>query len=360
MQNGSESESGERRAGRRSALTLVAIVAVAGTIGIVVSFGQRSPAAPPVPTATAPARITPSPVPAEPEVGTSFAVADDLATREVVLFGGEDDGDNTWLWNRTRWTLARPPNRPPGRFGASAAYDPATQTVLLFGGRTEDGTAVADTWSWDGTDWNELDGGTDGPAPGEGSDIAWDAAQRQMVLVIGSGGAGTGATWIWAGTHWRRVAGGSLPAAWFYSPMWSDPVTGSLTAVGCCTSPPPASGAVESTWQWNGSAWRQLATSHDAPLDGSTMALDPSLGRLVLCSCGYVEPQKPEPELSVWSGRNWAVMPIAHLPVQGGTVITDLDRGQLLLLGSPVLETASSPAPVQVWSLAGSSWHRLD
>jgi Galactose oxidase, central domain len=359
MQNGSERESGERRAGRRSAIIgLVAIVAVAGTIGIVVSFGQRPPPAPPVPTPTAPAEITPSPVPTEPEVGTSFAVADDLATREVVLFGGEDDGDNTWLWSGTTWTLARPTTRPPGRFGASAAYDPATRTVLLFGGRTEDGTAVADTWSWDGTGWNELDGGSGGPEAGEGSDMAWDAAQRQMVLVIGSGGTGTGATWVWGGARWGRVPGGGLPAAWFYSPMWSDPVTGSLTAVGCCAGPPPASGAVESTWRWNGSGWRKLDTSRDAPLDGSTMALDPSLGRLVLCTCGYIEPQ--EPELSVWNGRDWMVMPSAHLPVQGGIEITDLDRGQLLLLGSPMLETASSPAPVQVWSLDGSSWHRLD
>ncbi len=246
MQNGNQDETGlQRRAGRRSALALVAIVVVAGTAGIVISLGQHPAPVPPAPTALIPLRTTPSPIPAEPEVGTSFAVADDLATHDVVLFGGEDNGDNTWLWNGTSWTLARPQVSPTGRFGASAAYDPATRTVLLFGGRTEDGVAVNDTWAWNGVTWNEIDFGTDGPEAGEGSDMAWDAAQRQMVLVIGLGGTGSGATWVWTGSHWLRPPAGTLPGSWFYSPMWPDPASGVLTAVGCCSGPPTPAGAVE-------------------------------------------------------------------------------------------------------------------
>jgi hypothetical protein len=361
MQNGYESESGQRRrAGRRTALALVAIIAVAGTVGIVVSLVQHPLPTSPVPTAQVRLRVTPSPVPAEPEVGTSFTVADDLATQDVVLFGGEDNGNNTWLWNGSSWTLAHPLVSPSGRFGASAAYDPESKSVLIFGGRTENGVAVNDTWAWNGVAWDEVDFGANGPAAGEGSDMAWDAAQQEMVLVIGLGGTGSGATWVWTGTHWRRPATGNLPGAWFYSPMWSDPATGSLTAVGCCSGPPSPSGAVDSTWRWDGSMWKQVDTTMPAPLDGSTMALDPSLGRLVLCTCGYSEPS--EPELAGWTGRSWVAMPSAALPVHGGVEVTDADRGQLLLLGSPISplsDTASNPVPVEVWVLTGSSWRRI-
>ena len=358
MQNGNEHESAQsRRGGRRSALALIAIVAAAGTVGIVISVGPHRLPIPPVPTALVPLRVTPSPIPAEPEVGASFAVADDLATHDVVLFGGQDDGNNTWLWNGSSWTLAHPQVSPSGRFGASGAYDPNTKTVLIFGGRTEDGVAVNDTWSWNGVTWNEVDFGASGPAAGEGSDMAWDPAQQQMVLVIGLAGTGSGATWVWTGSHWRRPPAGNLPGAWFYSPMSSDPATGALTAVGCCSGVPSPTDAVDSTWRWDGSAWRQVDTATPAPLDASTMALDPSRGRLVLCTCGYSQPA--EPELAGWTGRSWVAMPTASLPVRGGIEITDTDRGQLLLLGSPLAGATSNPVPVEVWLLSGSSWGRI-
>jgi Galactose oxidase, central domain len=357
MQNGDEQSAKPHRPGRRSGLALVAIVAVAAAVGIVISLGQRPLPVAPVPTVLVPLGVLPSPIPAEPEVGTSFAVADDLTTHEVVLFGGEDNGNNTWLWNGSSWRLAHPQVSPTGRFGASAAYDPGTKTVLIFGGRTEDGVAVNDTWSWNGVTWNEIDFGANGPAAGEGSDMAWDAAHRQMVLVIGLGGTGSGATWVWTGSHWRRPPAGNLPGGWFYSPMWSDPSTGALTAVGCCSGTPAPTTAVDSTWRWDGGAWRPADTTTPAPLDGSTMALDPSLGRLILCTCGYSQPS--EPELAGWTGRSWVEIPSATLPVRGGIEVTDADRGQLLLLGSPINGATSNPVPVEVWSFSGAGWRRL-
>ena len=137
---------GRRRVNTRSVVALVCIIAVASAIGIVISLGQRPTAAPvgssPTPT---PARqaITPTPVPLVPAAGIGFSVADDLATHEVVLFGGVGDYPNTWIWDGASWTLAHPSLSPAGRFGASEAYDPQTKTVMLFGGRLEPGSGLA-------------------------------------------------------------------------------------------------------------------------------------------------------------------------------------------------------------------------
>jgi hypothetical protein len=362
MQERSGDERGERARRRLSGsvLALVSLIAVVAGIGIVLSLG-RHPAAPsPEANGSLPLiNATPAATVGAPQSGALFSVADDLATHEVVLFGGVDDWDNTWIWNGTAWTQVQPAVSPPGRFGASAAYDPETKMVMLFGGRTEPGTPVHDTWGWNGTVWQDLDSGAGGPAPGEGSDMAWDKALSQMVLTTSSGVIGApGATWVWAGTHWSEPAGGDLPSGAFYSPMWFDPTTQWLIAVACCEDRPPVSGAVNTTWRWDGFKWSLLSTPDDSPHDASTMALDPAINSLVLCTCDSAV--AGDPELLVWYRSGWISRTAARLPVEGGVEITDADRHQLLLLGSPPSATASAALPVEVWSLTGSTWTRID
>ena len=362
MRERPENEAGDRsrrRLNTRSVIVLLGIIAVASAIGIVVSFGQRSPAriSDPAPTPFARQPITPSPVPLEPQSGDGFSVADDLATHQIVLFGGVGNYANTWLWDGSKWTLAHPQTSPEGRFGASEAYDPQTKTVLLFGGRLEPGTPVHDTWAWNGTTWLDLDSGAGGPQPGEGSDMAWDPAHKQMVLLTRSGVISNPArTWVWSGTHWTQPAGSALPAAASYSPMWFDPVTRSLLAVGCCVGPPPSTGAANTTWRWNGASWTLLPTPANPPIS-QRWRLDPALGCLGLCACGTPS--------ALWGRRcrlgrqrlgGSAPPPV---PVEGGTAITDYDRHQLLLFGIPRSATLPVHSPVQVWSLTGSTWGRL-
>jgi hypothetical protein len=346
-----------RRRLHPSAIALVFTIAVSGVIGIVLSRGQRAAAVPPVPTAgTVPVRGAPTPIPSLPVPGAGFAVADDPATNDIVLFGGVNDDADTWLWNGASWTLAHPANSPPGRFDASAAYDPQTKTVLLFGGLDTVATGIHDTWSWNGSTWKALDSGAGGPQVGQGSDMAWDSANNQMVLVTSSIGTGsTSATWIWAGNHWQRAS--DLPASALYTPLWFDPITRSLIAVACCDGPPPSTGAVNSTWQWSGRQWSLLHTPGDASIDGSSLADDPATGALMLCTCG--SSIATEPTLTEWNGTSWRPITDAPLPVKGGIVTTDVSRGLLLLIGAPDAGI-TGPPPVGVWSFAGGAWRRID
>jgi hypothetical protein len=47
------------------------------------------------------------------------------------------------------WTKQAPAAHPPPREGASMAYDAATRTVVLFGGRDHNGLPSS-TWTWGG------------------------------------------------------------------------------------------------------------------------------------------------------------------------------------------------------------------
>jgi hypothetical protein len=359
MEEASMDERGRRARRGVSVLALIALIAVVAGIGIVISLGRHPAAAPKAPVDVLPLLVTPGHGADKAQPGALFSVADDLATHQVVLFGGVEDWGNTWVWNGTTWRHVNPSVSPPGRYGASAAYDPETKMVMLFGGRTEPGTPIHDTWGWNGTVWEDLDSGADGPAPGEGSDMAWDPALTQMVLTTSSGVIGApGATWVWAGTHWAQPAGGGLPSGASYSPMWFDPTTHWLIAVACCEDLPPVSGAVNTTWRWEGTRWSLLATPDDSPLDASTMALDPASNSLVLCSCAASG--SDQSGLLVWYRSGWISRKAARPPFLGGVEVTDADRHQLLLLGSSAAGGAPAAVPVEVWTLTGSTWQRID
>src|SRR5580704_13321428 len=152
-------------------------------------------------------------------------------------------------------------------------------------------------------------------------------------------------------------AGRRLPAGATYSPMWFDPVTRSLLAVACCVGPPPSTGGANTTWRWTGAAWTLLTAPDRAPVNGSTMALDPVIDRLVLCACGT--PPAPPPALFAWDGSDWAALPAGPPPIGGATAITDFDLHELLVFGTPKSAALPDHSPVEVWALTGSTWSRL-
>ncbi len=331
----------------RSAVVLASVVAVTAIAGGALSLAQR-PAAP-----LTPRPATPTAVPAEPVTALGFTAVDDPVTHTVVLFGGVDNYANTWLWNGTGWRLTHPAASPPGRTGASAAFDPQTSEVLLFGGRLESGDGADDTWAWNGITWRELTTGSGGPPPGEGSAMTWDGALEEMVLVTAASEGGAG-NWIWRGSRWINQMSSYFPNAAFVSGMAFDPVARSLLAIGCCQAPTSPGGTVDTTWRLDRGTWHQMVLAPDPPAVGSSLALDPALGRLVLCSCDGVFTS--EPEMWTWTGKAWTLLLVAPAPVTPGIEVADLDRHQLLVLGSLTQGTS----PIHVWALSGSTWRRLD
>jgi hypothetical protein len=337
------------------AAALIVLIAVTGAVGAVVAILQRSlkPSPPrPTPTATPfPFPFPPTPVTGGPVLGFGFSAADDPATHQVVVFGGVDSYDTTWLWDGPRWSLARPLASPPGRFGAAAAYDPVTQVVMLFGGRLAPGQIENDTWAWSGTNWSEINTGTDGPPAGEGALMAWDDATRQMVLVTSFAFSGKSTTWVWAGNHWLPRPSRDLPEGAFGDGMSFDPASHTLLFVSAI----PPNGAGTSTWLWDASGWRKLHADVAATPCG--VALDPVSGHLLLCGTTL---GGSGAQLWSWSGAAWAPLRDSQLPIQPEAATTDLNHGQLLIFGSLIQPNQGSPQPLEVWWWSGHGWQRVD
>jgi hypothetical protein len=90
------------------------------------------------------------------------AMAYDPATLQTVLFGGLGyDYENragqagppindTWTYDGTTWTQQSPPTAPSPRYLAGMAYDPALNSLVLFGGAVSyGGQASPETWTYE-------------------------------------------------------------------------------------------------------------------------------------------------------------------------------------------------------------------
>ena len=233
-----------------------------------------------------------------------YALAYYPPTRQVLLFGGTDNYNNTWLWNSHGWTLAHPSASPPGRFDAAVAYDPVMQVVLMYGGRLAPGQLVDDTWAWNGKTWTEFAVGTSHPPPDEGGVMAWDQKLAEMVLVVPGPSVKSPQpeTWIWTGTRWLRALAGDFPTNISFGPMTYDPVSNSLLAVGFRYETATSSSVV--MLRWDGTAWRELSTRHTPPSIVAGLALDPVSDRLLLV-CDPTQLQSSEDEVWMWTGVDW-------------------------------------------------------
>ncbi|MGH3272540.1 MAG: hypothetical protein ACRDN1_26250 [Trebonia sp.] len=227
-------------------------------------------------------------------------MAYDPATGTMLLFGGQSDrwpvylGD-TWSWNGTTWTRLSPPTSPSARLDASIAYDAATRTVLLFGGegKLHEGAygSLSDTWSWNGTTWTKLSS-PGNPGAADNDSMAYDPATATVLLLLGYPN-GFDQTWSWNGTTWTRLSPPTSPPV---SRGWSmayDPATATVLLFGggsnrISTGPLLPRAVLGETWSWNGTTWTKLSPAGSpSARDGASMAYDPGMQAMLLFGDGY-------------------------------------------------------------------------
>jgi hypothetical protein len=177
--------------------------------------------------------------------------------------------DETWLWEGGSWQLQQVDLRPPGRMGHGLVHDVARGKTVLFGGCQGDSacaTLLGDTWEHDGLGWRKVCWpGCTAPActctamPAPRRDVAmfFDHLNGRAVLFGGEAAGGVLAdTWTWDGTDWRLLAPAASPPARSRALVDSSPDDGSaLLAAGL-----GAGGvALADVWRWDGTTWTGYA-----------------------------------------------------------------------------------------------------
>jgi hypothetical protein len=262
-------------------------------------------------------------------------MAYDAATRTIVLFGGRVNGvqrGDTWTWDGSAWTQQAPATSPHRRADAAMAYDAATRTIVLFSGPV----TYRDTWTWDGSTWTKQ-APTASPPARRFASMAYDAATGTIVLFGGvnfiHGTHILRDTWTWDGSTWTKQAPTASPPAREGAAMAYDAATRTIVLTGG-TNGSQGSHVLSDTWTWDGSTWtKQAPTAHPSARTGARMAYDAAIGTIVLfggvSSHGYFS------GTWTWDGSTWTKQaPTVHPAARAfETMAYDAATGNTVLFG---------------------------
>ena len=268
-------------------------------------------------------------------------------TGTLVLFGGDTHTapnglrNGTWTFDGNTWTALNPTHRPPPRYGASLAYDPVNNELVLFGGEGENGT-LGDTWTFDGTDWTDHTSAT-GPSVRYGSVMAYDSVSGAVILFGGLGfsTAGTSTyesdTWSWKDHHWTQLSPAVSPLGRWSASMAAG-AAGGLTLFGgySDTGVPRVQGSsYNDTWLWNGTTWMQSTATGPAARYGAAMSAYPADHGVVLVTgccnnAGGFYTDTWTFDGSAWSQKSRTDAPSVR---SGAAAITDTDHNDIVLFG---------------------------
>jgi hypothetical protein len=138
----------------------------------------------------------------------------DAADGYVLLFGGTTAAgaprNETWSFSGGTWTnrTANTSGAPPARYRAAMTYDAADGYVLLFGGCTTvtAGCSSSDTWKYVAGNWTDLTGSVGTPPPARVyAAMSYDPATDSVLLFGGAtstAGAELADTWEFTAGYW--------------------------------------------------------------------------------------------------------------------------------------------------------------
>lgn len=295
-------------------------------------------------------------VPLDGPSGYGRMAAYDWGRQRLVVLG---DGGGTWEFAGGRILQRETGNSsPPPRRRAAMAYDFAQRHVLMFGGIDEFGTMLQDTWVWDGARWRELLTGPRPPVRVDGG-IAYDV-QRQRIVMYGGLQLFIGQltdTWEHDGTQWNLRSPATVPGP--NSPVLTyDFARGVTTMVLHAGS----SGAAVHTWEWDGVDWALRATTGPLSTSNEGLAHDPFRGRTILM--GGVGNQGLVWE---WDGVAWTSRNVANVPARIDSIVAfDVLSQRTVMFGgydftvSPVTQQMSVGAMrTDLWEWDGSTLVRV-
>lgn len=81
----------------------------------------------------------------------------DTNRNKIILIVANKSSENISLWEFTdeNWAVIPAKNSPSIRYKFSAIYDVKRKSIVVFGGETNDGRTLNETWEFDGTNWSQ-------------------------------------------------------------------------------------------------------------------------------------------------------------------------------------------------------------
>jgi hypothetical protein len=283
----------------------------------------------------------------------------DSDRKVMVIFGGRGSTNgpyykDTWEWDGARgaWNERTPAsaNSPADRSGHVMAYDPVRKKTFLFSGwQPAAGFYIPEQWEWDGptASWSQIDAtSATVPSARYGATMAWDPDRQRMVL-FGGFDETTGRRndlWEWDGTTktWTdRTPTGTKPTPRWSHTMAYDPVRKKMVVYSGNTGTGTASSGsfVDETWEWDGATatWTKMATPSSTVVyyyyGYLRMVYDVSRSKMEMFY-DYTRVYEYDPTMPAWTQvANPTRNDQSNYPGQNGSAIYDPDLKVMTVFG---------------------------
>ncbi|MBK8978613.1 MAG: hypothetical protein IPM29_22175 [Planctomycetes bacterium] len=205
-------------------------------------------------------------------------VADPLRGDAIIVDQFSVNGDvDVFVGGSVGWTRSSSGPAFSPRWQFAAAFDPARDRVVVFGGfDPATNTSLGDTWTYDRTTgvWQQV--ANTGPSARHGAAMHRDPVSGDVILFGGGTGAAASETWRWDGSRWSQPRPATTPPARAFALMTVDGLGGRLTMA-------KGSSAPNDLWEWTGTDWAVQPTPPIAAGDSfEALGGDPRLGILLL------------------------------------------------------------------------------
>jgi hypothetical protein len=241
----------------------------------------------------------------------------------------------TWSWDGSDWRELSPPGAPPARRAHALGYDAGRGELLLFGGQDGSAPAFDDLWSFRASAlapalWELVDPGSaaacagDSPSPcgRRGHGLSHDG---QFLLLLGGGptGAGTALADFWSWDDgWSRVPAPSPadcqselgPCARAEHGFACDPPASAEVAPACTLFGGASAGGtiLGDTWSWDGESWLLRRTSGPVPAPRANASFTEDLRRRRAVLFGGRNTRVDFDDSWEWDGSAW--LDVSPLP----------------------------------------------
>ncbi|MBV8842534.1 MAG: hypothetical protein JO307_06965 [Bryobacterales bacterium] len=289
-----------------------------------------------------------------PSPRSGHRIVYDSARSKIILFGGQDAQGNylndIWEWDTgaQMWTNVTPTtgSLPSPRSYFGMAYDPVRAKVVIYGGGANNSiNSIGDTWEWDaaGKAWTQSAAASPIYAGLRGGSLAWDPNTQQIILFGGIPYWQTlnGNTYSYSSTAGWNLLTNSGPAPRMAQAMATDPVRSRVVMFGGVTD----NGAVQDTWEWNGSSWTQVSSGGIAPAAraDAAMAYDNGTGAMLLFGGDASSAIVQDTATWEWNGSAWTALTTQTSPSARFTAMAyDNMHNAIVLFGGSTANGAAN------------------
>ncbi len=246
----------------------------------------------------------------------------------------------TWTWNGSRWQQLTVATAPSARFSAAMATDRTRNRIVLFGGMNTSGL-LGDTWEWDGTQWSL--GASGGPSP-RLAKLAFDPTSGRVVMVGGTDAAATPLfdSYEWTGSQWVQRA--NVPTV--FTGAADDGALLHAIADGNYT-------VGNDAWAWAGSWVRRVIDTRRPGHHQSAIAYDPLRDQVV--THGGLTMAGLDGATAIWDGAWQQLAATGPSGRFGAAALFMPARGRIVLFGG----FDNSSALDDTWEWDGAAWTQL-